>query len=262
MLMVYRFTRLLQMNLMNVAGSCFERGAVAHSYACRSGRGNLAAIKTAARCTRANRFFLKLDIRRYFDSIHHDTLRSLFRRIFKDGAFLSLLDQVLGSFETKDGRGLPIGTLTSQYFANFYLDGLDHWIMESLGCRAYVRYMDDFVLWHQDAGVLEHWQGVIAGWLGRGLHLELKATPGAVACADGLPFLGYRVLPGRVLLGRAARQRFFQRLEGYEKAYGEGSMSAADLQRRADALLAFTQVAACGAWMQRGLASLPSAGID
>jgi RNA-directed DNA polymerase len=271
--------RVVHHALMNVAGPCFEQGAVSHSYACRTGRGNVAAVEHAAACTRKFRHFLKLDVRRYFDSIPHDMLRGLFRRRFKDGAFLAVLEQVISSFmagiraipgpsETTRGRnapatrsyGLPIGTLTSQYFANFYLDGLDHWIMETLRCPAYVRYMDDLVLWHDDPTVLDGWLGEIQDWLMTQRGLELKGNPGSAPCAEGLPFLGYRLLPGRVLLGRTARRRFRLRLRGYEMDHAAGLLPMADLQRRADALLAFTEVARCRHWRRRTLATLPLAG--
>jgi hypothetical protein len=291
---------------MNVAGEGFERGAVERSCACRIGRGNLAAVQMAAGFTGKHRFFLKLDIRRYFDSIDHETLRGLFRRRFKDGAFLAVLDRIVGSFgaapesgpgvppsngfqvepswlaegererghpgrpsrhpaskprrslaSTDEGRGLPIGSLTSQYFANLYLDGLDHYIMETLGCGAYVRYMDDFVLWHDEEARLSAWREQIESWVHSERRLELKGSPRPMRCAEGLPFLGYRITPRRILLGRMARRRFRSRLAGYEKAHAEGVLSEAELQRRADALLAFARAAECAGWRRRILASPP-----
>jgi hypothetical protein len=232
---------------------------VAHSFACRLGRGNLAAVHHAARCTRSHRFFLKLDVRRYFDSIHHDTLRELFRRRFKDGAFLRLLDRVLDSFHVTEGRGIPIGSLTSQYFANLYLDAMDHWIVEGLRCPAYVRYMDDFVLWHDDEAVLQRWLGEISGWVAAERRLELKGSPRAARSREGVPFLGYRITPHGVLLGRRARRRFAARLRGDEDAHAAGRLPSLQLQRRTDALLAFVRVAECRSWRQRFLATLPSA---
>lgn len=243
--------RVVHHALMNVAGPCFERGAVDTSYACRKGRGNRAAVQQAARWTRRYRFFLKLDVRRYFDSIRHATLFALFRRRFKDRQFLTLLERLLNSFAKTPNTGLPIGTLTSQYFANFYLDGLDRWITESLGCSGYVRYMDDFVLWHDDADVLAKWLNEIEGWLSAERSLELKGTVRPTACREGVPFLGYRITPRGVLLGKAARRRFASRLKKYEQSHADGLMTTADLQRRVDSLLAFTQFAICSQWRGR-----------
>lgn len=105
--------RVVHHALMAVAGPCLERSAVPQSYACRVGRGNLAAVQQAARHTRRYRFFLKLDVRRYFDNISHPTLRHLLRRRLKDGPLLKMLDRIIASFHTQAAAGLPIGTLTT-----------------------------------------------------------------------------------------------------------------------------------------------------
>jgi retron-type reverse transcriptase len=246
--------RVVHHAIMNAAGSHFERGALACSFACRTGKGNLAAIHHAARWTRKCRYFLKLDARRYFDSIQHSNLDALFRRRFKDADLQRLLGQVVHSFQFSPGCGLPIGTLTSQYFANFYLDGVDHFIVETLHCRAYARYMDDMVLWHDDADALEHWKEEIIRWLAAERRLALKGIPRVMCCQDGLPFLGYRLLSGRILLARRARRRFRQRLALHEADCAAGVLPPSQLQRRVDALLAFVQVADCHPWLQRVLA--------
>lgn len=243
--------RVVHHALMMIAGPCLERSAIHHSFACRTRRGNLAAVQHAAACTRKHRHFLKLDVRRYFDSIQHETLRVLLRRRIKDGALLATLDRVIGSFHTAADGGLPIGTLTSQYFANFYLDGLDHWIMETLRCPAYGRYMDDLVLWHDDAAVLARWYEHVASWLKRERGLELKGLSKPTPCREGLPFLGYRLTPRGILLSRASRQRFVTRMHENERAYGAGELTSSELQRRTDALLAFTDVAHCQTWRRK-----------
>ena len=153
------------------------------------------------------------------------------------------------------GRGLPIGTLTSQYFANFYLDGLDRFVTEGLCCPAYVRYMDDFLLWHEDPAVLTGWRDQVCTWLATERGLALKALPEPVRCADGVPFLGYRMMPDRILLGRPARRRFAGRLRSYEDAWRMGRLDSAELQRRVDSLLAFTDLAACRNWRRRIVSS-------
>ena len=96
--------RVVHHALMNVAGPVFERGAIGHSYACRTGRGNRAAVLEARRRTSAYRCCLKLDVRRYFDSIPHDRLRSLFRARIKDGAFLDMLDRIVAGFSVTPGH--------------------------------------------------------------------------------------------------------------------------------------------------------------
>jgi RNA-directed DNA polymerase len=251
--------RVVHHALMNIAGPGFEQGAIAQSYACRTGRGNRAAVEEARRRTTGHGFCLKLDVRRYFDSIPHDRLQGLFRRRFKDGALLDLLDRIVAGFSVTPGCGLPIGTLTSQYFANFYLDGLDRFVTETLRCPAYARYMDDFLLWDDDRAVLAGWGEEIRGWLGRERGLQLKKLTEPFPCREGVPFLGYRLVPGRILLARAARRRFKTRIASYELAWRMGQMGTAELQRRADALLAFTDLASCRSWRRRTVADVSKA---
>ncbi len=243
--------RVVHHALMLVAGPVLERSAAAHSCACRAGRGNLAAVWIATRAARRYPHYLKLDVRRYFDSVPHEVLIRLLHGRFKDRALLAVLERIIGSFSTEPGRGLPIGTLTSQYFANFFLDGMDHWLKGTLRIPAAVRYMDDFVVWHDDFAELMRVHTAVAEWLEKERGLTLKESAGPRPCAEGIPFLGFRILPGRVLLARASRRRFAARLRGYEASCAEGTMSPAELQRRVSALLAFTDNARCLAWRRR-----------
>ena len=136
--------------LMNVCHPIFERVQIYDSYASRKGKGVYAALERAQVFTNKNQWFLKLDVRKFFDSIHQATLKTQLARIIGDGKVLWLLYQIIDSYCTIPGRGVPIGNLTSQYFANHFLAELDHCIKEKLRIKAYVRYMDDFVLWHSE----------------------------------------------------------------------------------------------------------------
>lgn len=139
--------RVMHHAIMNVLEPVFENHLMFHSYACRKGKGIQAAILYAFSCSKAHHWFLKLDIRKFFDSISHQILKNQLRRLFKDTRLLFLLDSLIDSYQTSPATGLPIGNLTSQFFANHYLFAMDHYILEKLRPRAYVRYMDDFVLW-------------------------------------------------------------------------------------------------------------------
>lgn len=99
--------------LMNVCEPVLERAAVFDSYACRQGKGQLAAVRRAESCARQYGWFLKMDVHKYFDSADHTVLQGLLRRKFRDTVVLGLFDQVLTSYQTALGRGLPIGNLTS-----------------------------------------------------------------------------------------------------------------------------------------------------
>lgn len=240
--------RVLHHAIMNLCGQIFERGAIDQSYACRLGMGNTAALAQARRCSRAGGWFLKMDVRRFFDSVDHGILKARFRRLFRDPGLLRLLDRIVDGYSTVDGKGLPIGALTSQYFANFYLDAFDRFVKEHLRCRHYVRFMDDFALWHDSRTRLEEWRDAVTDWLWNRLRLEIKPGTRLLPTSEGMPFLGFRVLPARLLLGRRARRRFAARLVALETAWQRGEIGDEALQRRAGALVAFTQQADCLAW--------------
>lgn len=248
-------SRVLHHAIMNVCGPHLERGAIDDSYACRLGKGNSAALLRARHFAARHKHFLKLDVRRYFDSIDHARLKRRYRRLFKDAGLVFLFDRIVDSYGSEPGKGVPIGTLASQYFGNFYLDRLDRYVKEGLRCRAYLRFMDDFVLWHDSARQLACWQAAIGEWLRTELALELKSSARLGRADEGMLFLGFRVMPGRLLLGRRARRRFRSRLAGYERACLYGAMGEPELQRRVGALVAYTDQAECRAWRRRVLAA-------
>lgn len=232
--------RVLHHALMNVCEPALERAAVFDSYACRKGRGQQAAVKRAASYARQHGWFLKMDIRRYFDSIDQSVLRRLLVRKFKDAGVLDLFDRILASYQTAPGRGLPIGNLTSQHFANFYLAPLDRFIKERLQRRCYVRYMDDFVVWGDTAAELrEVWRQVEA-FLAAELGLELKPNAMLNRTERGMDFVGYRVFPHELRLTRRGKRRFVRKFRRYEQEQMEGGWTELQLQQRVAALIAFT----------------------
>ena len=238
--------RVLQHALMNVCEPWFDRWLIFDTYASRKGKGQLAAAKRAATFASRYPWFLKCDIRKYFDSIPHGKLRERLRRKFKDGRLLFWFDRIVASYEAGPGRGVPIGNLTSQHFANFYLDPVDR-MSEALG-GGYVRYMDDFVFWGSDKAALLRLRGTLGGFVEEQLGLSLKGEPFLNRSARGMDFLGYRVFPGRLGLARASRDRYRRRLKQVEAWRQNGWMDDSEAQRRMDALGAFPAHASCLAW--------------
>ena len=231
--------RVLHHALMSVCEPVLERAAVFDSYACRKGKGRLLAMERAQGFARQHRWFLKMDIRKYFDSIHQETLRGLLRRKFKDPAMLALFDRIISSYETTPGRGLPIGNLTSQHFANFYLGPLDRFLKEDLQRGAFVRYMDDFVVWGESGRELREVRERVRMFLAVQLKLDLKNNTAINRTAFGMDFLGYRLFPGTVRLARRSKVRFARKFRRYERAHLRGEWSELVLQQRTQALLAF-----------------------
>jgi RNA-directed DNA polymerase len=229
--------RVLHHAVMGVCEPHFENRLVSWTCACRRGKGRLVALDLAGRHSRRFDWYLKLDIRKYFDSVPHERLLARLCRMFKDRALMALLERIVGSFETSPGRGLPIGNLTSQHFANLYLDGLDRFLEQEArrGSFAAVRYMDDTVVWSRSKADLQELRRKLREFLPGCLGLELKQERiGAVA--SGVPFLGCRVHRTHRELNRAGRVRFARKVAVLDRLLAEGRIDERTAQQRACAL--------------------------
>lgn len=226
--------------LMNVCHEDFERQQIFDSYASRKGKGTYAALNRAKNYTRKYPWFLKLDMRKFFASIPHSVLKSQLRRLFKDPKLLIIFDAIIDSYPTENKRGLPIGNLTSQYFVNHYLNGLDHFTKEKLLCKAYVRYMDDLVIWHFDKKELKNIYAKIQFFVENELLLSLKPEI-LNQTKKGLPFLGYLIYPHHTRLKQQSKQRFIKKYQAIERDYATGKRTAEECQRKMLPLIAFTQ---------------------
>ncbi|MBK8472731.1 MAG: RNA-directed DNA polymerase [Sphingobacteriales bacterium] len=233
--------RVLHNALMNICHDVFERVQIYDSYASRQGKGTYAALRRALVFTKKYRWFLKLDVRKYFESIPHIILKQQLNRLFKDKKLLSIFDQIIDSYTSIDcATGLPIGNLTSQYFANHYLAVADHYAQEQLGCFGYVRYMDDMVLWHNDKEKLLQIGRLFDYFVKDKLGLTLK--PFCLHnCQQGLPFLGYILYPNKTILGARSRIRFIRNLKTYKNKLQKGEWTQGDYQRHVLPLLAFAE---------------------
>jgi retron-type reverse transcriptase len=233
--------RVVHHALCRVMEPIWERRFISDSYANRIGKGTHRALDRAQAFSRQYRYFLQCDVRQFFPSIDHAILLVEFSRLIKDDEFLWLCALILKSGEGVlseeyemnwfDGddllaacrpRGLPIGNLTSQFWANIYLNELDHFVKRDLKCDAYIRYVDDFVLFSNDKTLLSFWrQKVIekVAELRLGLH---EAAAQIFPTVTGLPFLGFRIYPEhRLLKTRKAihfRRKLHRLLANYSNA--------------------------------------------
>ena len=205
--------RVVHHALCAVVGPIFERGFIDDSYANRIGKGTHRAIARYEHFRDRHRYVLRCDIHRYFPAIDHEILkRDLRRRGIACEGTLGLLDVIVDGSNRQEPvdayypgddlfepyrrrRGLPIGNLTSQFFANVYLDGMDHFCKEVLRAKGYVRYVDDFALFHDDPDVLNNWRERLKGYL-TGRRLSLHHTKTFIA-PIWVPasFLGFELLP-------------------------------------------------------------------
>lgn len=239
--------RVLHHAIVTICEPHFERWLISDTFACRTGKGQVAALQRAAAFCRNRTRFLKLDVRKYFNSIPHARLIQQLERRFKDRALLDLLARML---RAHGSVGIPIGSLVSQHFANFYLGPFDRFVKETLRIGAYVRYMDDMILWSDDAQELRSALGRGREFLDVVLGLELK-TGFVNRTEHGVNFLGCRIFQMHTIMNRVSRSRFRRRLTHLEKAHAQGRIGSDELQQRAEALIAFTRMEGVSSWQFR-----------
>lgn len=255
--------RVLHHAILHVCEPVFERWLIDDTFACRRGRGRLKALERAAHFSRCFPCFLKLDIRKYFDSIPHAPLLARLQRLFKDRELLRLFERIVRLYRGDLGRGLPIGSLTSQHFANFYLGWFDRFVKERLQIRGYVRYMDDMVLWGNSSQELQQVHQTCRELLQDELQLELKPFH-INSTSHGMDFLGCRVFSSHLELNRRSRRRFVRKLTQLEAQFLEGELDEQELQQRATALTAFARTPRLRSWQfrHRVLQRLPVSGPE
>jgi RNA-directed DNA polymerase len=243
--------RVLHQGIMNVCEPEFERLLIDDTYACRRGKGRIAAVHRARYFSARFPVALKLDVRKYFDSVSHDVLVAQLERRFKDVRLLELFQSIIAAYQTGPRRGLPIGSLTSQHLANFYLASFDRFIKQELRIRGYVRYMDDCVVWGTTATALRGILSRCERFLETELRLQVKPEPVIKPTRHGLEFLGCRVFPTHLSLNRRSRARLRHRLEQLEAAYMCGRIDEDTLQKRGTALVSFTRAGGTMSWRFR-----------
>lgn len=220
--------RVLHHALINVLEPHFESFQIFDSYACRKGKGTDAALKRALRFAKGYRYFVKLDVRRYFDSIDHAILKRSLNRRFKDRRVLGILESIIDTYHEQPGKGVPIGNLTSRYFANHYLASLDHHAKEVLRVPGWIRYMDDVLMFADDMARLQQIAQAIVAFGGNELALSFKPlVSGPVS--NGVPFLGFLVKPKGIYLSRKKRRRSLRRCVEYAHRFHAGKWSASEL---------------------------------
>ncbi len=234
--------RVVHHALCNVIEPIFNRGFIYDTYACRKGKGTHAAVDRYTVFARKNRYVLKCDIKKYFPSIDQDILLQIIRRKVKCKNTLWLIEQIVrsradnGAIQYFKGddlftpyqrvRGLAIGNLTSQFFANAYLNGFDHFVKETLRCRYYIRYVDDFVLFDDSKTRLNELKDQIVGYLDA-LRLKLHPRKCRVHRVDeGVCFLGYRMYPNHRILKKQNTLYFRRKLKKMQHGYHQGRIGA------------------------------------
>jgi len=198
----------------------FDKRFIFQSFACRVGKGTHLAIKTAERYLRQNNYAFQADIAKYFENINHKILLAILERKIKDKKIINLARLILESWNKNLGKGVPIGNLTSQFFANLYLNELDYFVKFELGNKHYVRYMDDFILFSKNKKELWNWHAEINKFLVEKLLLSLHKRKSTVYnVVNGVPFLGFRILKKYRRIKNANVVRFIKRIHQFKKYF-------------------------------------------
>lgn len=240
--------RVVHHAICNIIVPIFEKSFINDSYANRLGFGTHRALRRFTNFARNNSYILQCDIKKYFPSIDHEILKSLLRRKLKCQDTLWLVDTIIDNSNPQDSvidyfpeddllsplqrsKGLPIGNLTSQFFANVYLNSLDHFVKEQLKAKNYLRYVDDFALFSDDYGFLAAAKDAMEEYL---VNLRLKLHPVKSQLFEtryGANFLGFRILPDTIRVRNENLQRGRRRLKRLQKDYAQGKIELADAQR-------------------------------
>lgn len=234
--------RVMHHAIMNVCHQYFERTLIYDTYATRIGKGVYKALDKAKIAASKYQYVAKLDCRKYFDSIDHDILKVKLERLFKDKDLLRLFYKIIDSYQVKDGKGVPIGNLTSQYFANYYLSSLDHKVKEEWQVPIYLRYMDDMLLMENDRTKLKQYVSLVNDYSKNDLKLQLK-EPIYRNSKIGVQFLGYIVKPYCLLLNGRSKKRFREKINYYSDCFENNLISETEYQQHILPLLAFTNYA-------------------
>jgi retron-type reverse transcriptase len=240
--------RVVHHALCNIIVPIFERTFISDTYANRVGFGTHKALKKFTQFARSHRYILQCDIRKYFPTIDHEILKEIIRRKIKCPDTLWLIETIIDNSNEQEQiiqyfagddlltpilrrKGLPIGNLSSQIFANVMLSPLDHFIKEKLKAKKYVRYVDDLALFSNNYQFLSEAQIGIEKYLAT---LRLKIHPVKSQLFEtkiGASFLGFRVFPHRIRVRNMNLHRGRKRIKRLQKDYAEAKINLKDIKQ-------------------------------
>lgn len=228
--------RVLHHAIMNVCEQRFEQNMIDQTCACRKSKGVDYALKLAKSYN--FKWYLKLDVVKYFDSINHSLMIKIIERLFKEYPLIELFWKIITSYETRKNTGLPIGNLTSQFNANIFFSILDHLIKEVFKIVGYVRYMDDMILLDDSKERLKETYKRILDFCETKMLLHLH-EPILNQCKYGFPFLGYKINHWNMRLTARSKKRFRDKYKFAVRCINNGIWSEREFEMHTEPLLAF-----------------------
>ncbi len=225
--------RVLHHAIFRILYPIFDPIFIFDSYSCRIGKGTHRAVNRLQRFAGKvsknsirNCFVLKCDVKKFFDSIDHDILIALIQNKVKDSGTIWLLKEIIKSFSTAPNKGLPLGNITSQLFANIYLDELDQFIKQQLKIKYYIRYSDDFVILSDSKEYLKGLVFEIDEFLKEKIKLSFHSNKVIIRkYRQGIDFLGYVTLPYYTTLRTKTKKRMFKKIRLIKEKLKSGLIS-------------------------------------
>lgn len=192
---------------------------------------------------RVKGYFLKADIKHYFDTVSHEILLNILKKRIKDQKFIWIIKKILDNFNSKEkGIGMPLGNYTSQFFANIYLNELDYFVKHQLKAKYYLRYVDDFVILHKSKKRLEFFKREINSFLNEKLRIELHPDKSKIiSLQKGIEFLGYRIFYKYKLLRKRNFRSFKRRYGEFIKMYNRGFLSKENIKERLNGWVGYSK---------------------
>ena len=240
--------RVVQWAFYQILHPQFVKGYITDSYACIQGRGTHSAVERLHYWLQQvgkkpeKYYYLKLDISKYFYRIDHEVLLSILQKKIKDNRMIDLLKLIIHSDKTNFGlppgkspgevarrdrvenKGMPVGNLSSQMFANLYLNELDQYCKRVLSIHYYVRYMDDIIILHEDKKQLHEWKAAIDKFLQSRLKLDLNEKTCIRPITLGVEFCGYKVWPTHIKLRKSTALKMKRKLKRVQDQYARGEI--------------------------------------
>lgn len=239
--------RVVHHAICNIIGPILEARFIHDSFANQKGKGTHRAILRYESFLRKCRhgYALKADIRHCFDTIDHQVLLNILGRTIADPDVIWLLTQILANIkDAEPGKGMPLGNLTSQFLCNVYLNELDMYVKHVLRAKMYIRYVDDFVIVHENRELLESWMGQIGTFLDSELKLQLHPDKSSVVSLNrGLTLLGFRIFRRYRLLKKSNARRIWRRISILKAKAAAGELTNDQVRERVKGWLAYAMFA-------------------
>lgn len=221
--------RVVHHAICNLIEPIFESRFIYDTFANRKGKGTSGTLERFDIFLRRHKtgFALKADIRKYFETVDHQMLLSILGRRIKDERMLQIIRIILENHKSeRPGKGMPLGNLTSQFFANIYLGELDYFVKHQLRAKSYLRYVDDFVIVHRSKKQLQEWQEKIDRFLSDELCIQLHAQKTQIVPLEGgVPLVGFRIFRHHKLLKKSNKRRLWERINRLKAGLKSGEIT-------------------------------------